>query len=205
MKTYPKIIFYFIIIFTLLYCNKAKESKNDTSIANTDTSKSPKEDIAKSEKKALKEGLTGIKPLKITASDFQIGQNKKFESQNVADDDLQTWWSPISSENLDKIWIKLEFAENENVKGVEIMAGSHYPDFPKYGNLYDKNYRIEEARLVFSDGSSHEFRLQDFDAIQTIEFEPRKTKYIKLVPISVFPTTKWKDVCISHLVALKDE
>jgi hypothetical protein len=124
-----------------------------------------------------------------------------YNTDNVRDENLSTWWSP---KNMQNCWIELNFNIGQNVRGLKIHAGSHYenfiaPDGTNFGNLYNKNLRIKTARLDFSDGSSAMITLSDIDELQTVTFNPHKTSYIKLTPLTFFSSTKWNDVCISQL------
>jgi hypothetical protein len=122
--------------------------------------------------------------------------------ENVTDDNLQTWWSPISPAiNGELSWVKIDFGRTRKISAVEIHNGSHFPDYPKYGNLYLMNNRVTEARLEFSDGTDQVISLREVDEIQRIQISPRETSYIKLIPTRWTEGT-WKDICISGFKAI---
>ena len=81
---------------------------------------------------------------------------------------------------MDKEWLTVEFAKEETIKGIEIHGGSHYPNYKNIGDLYDKNYRVQDIILVFSDGSDLPLSLQDIDEIQTINFPCQKNQNLAL-------------------------
>lgn len=143
-----------------------------------------------------------IQVIKVTGSSTMKSANKiNYFPENVNDEQLNTWWSPESGENLNS-WIKIEFNEVKSVHFVEIHNGAHYPNYPKYGDLYFKNNRITSAKLLFSDGTSEVINLNEIDEIQKISIEERKTKFIKLVPVSYKDGSEWLDICISNFKAI---
>lgn len=154
-----------------------------------------KEEV-KSQPKADDVVVIAEKGIKINSSGFLTGGGISYKPENVADNKLKTWWSPQSAENS---WIIINFGTNKEISGMEIHAGSHYPDYPQYGDIYRLNYRIHTLVLEFSDYSSKEITLDDLDEIQKINFAPITTRFVRLRPQTFYPSEKWKDVCISHL------
>ncbi|MDX2304468.1 MAG: hypothetical protein NW226_16800 [Microscillaceae bacterium] len=69
--------------------------------------------------------------------------------------------------------------------------------------MYKLNLRIKEAELLFSNGTSTSVMLEDLDMIQTINFPAVQTQYVELYVKSTYPSTKWNDLCISHLDVLQ--
>ena len=138
----------------------------------------------------------------VKASSFLRSDGFVYKPENVADDNLKTWWSP-AGESIEDSWLKIDFLQEEKIKGIQIHGGSHYPDYANYGDIFKMNYRVKQATIEFSDGSTYNFTLKDEDKIQTIEFPPHNTRYIILTINSYYPTSKWKDICISHFVAVK--
>jgi hypothetical protein len=120
--------------------------------------------------------------------------------QNVADNVLTTWWSPKTQSTQE--WIRIDFGSVINIEGIEIHAGSHYPNFQNLGNLYPLNSRITQATLEFSDGSTENVTFADIDEIQRVGFPIRQTSFIKLYPKTWQTGNKWKDLCISHFAGL---
>ena len=134
----------------------------------------------------------------VSASSFLSADGYIYRPENVNDNKLETWWTP-KEKPANKAWIRLDLAQEATISGISIHGGSHYPDFPKYGNLYELNLRIKQAELLFSDGSRTTVLLEDIDRIQTINFAPVKTRYVELTVTSWYPSKKWDDLCISHL------
>lgn len=85
---------------------------------------------------------------------------------------------------------------------IEIHNGSHYRDYPRYGDLYLKNNRLFKAKLEFSNGSTQIINLQEIDAIQKVTFPMQNTTYLKLIPLEWGRGTQWNDLCISELTAI---
>jgi len=139
-----------------------------------------------------------------TSSEMPPSGFLTFEGKNVLDQNLKTWWTPAYPNNSGiNSWIQLEFDEVKNICGIEIHGGSHYPDYPVYGNIFFQNNRLTEATLVFSDGFHQKVSLEEIDKTQSITFPEHKTTSIKLVPIKWSTGTRWNDLCISHFKAIE--
>ncbi len=131
------------------------------------------------------------------SSNMNSANNLNYYPRNVIDNKLNTWWSPKSND--ENSWIKLDFGSMKTVNSIEILNGSHYLNFPNYGNLYFKNNRITKIQVEFSDGSSVNSTLEEIDEIQKIVLTPKQTKYLLISVIDCKQGDTWKDVCISHL------
>jgi hypothetical protein len=83
------------------------------------------------------------------------------------------------------------------VDAIEILNGSHYPNYSTYGDLYMKNNRLLKATLQFSNGNSQTIELKDVDKIQRISISPQNTNFIKLIPLEWAKGSTWNDLCIS--------
>jgi len=133
----------------------------------------------------------------IASSELPGYDQYNYKAINVVDKDLETWWSP-SDESTNE-WLKISF--NKIIaSGVYIHAGSHFPDYPGYGDLYYQNCRVTKARLSFSDGSSEIIYIPENDRIELITFAPRETTYIKFTPLRWSRGATWQDICISHFM-----
>ena len=138
----------------------------------------------------------------VSASSYMpIAQGISYAPNNVSDNDLNTWWSPSACNSSE--WIQLSFSSEKLVSGIEIHGGSHYPSFKNYGDLFPLNSRIISATLEFSDGSIERIEIQDADQIQNISFPVHRSSYLRLYPSAWIDGNKWKDLCISHLVAFE--
>lgn len=143
-----------------------------------------------------------------TASSFMQTSNATYGPSNLVDGNLKTWWTPAQpASNGANSWVQLDLATETGtqlmVSAVQIHPGSHYPDYPQYGDLFKKNLRLRQAKLVFSDGRSEEIVLRDADELQTIALKQSyATEWIKLIPKTVYTSEKWNDLCISEFRAL---
>lgn len=143
---------------------------------------------------------------KATASSEMRTSNAAYTADRVTDDSRQTWWTPAApNSNGSNQWLRIYFDGPTEVTGVEILGGSHYPNYPNYGDLWKLNHRLKAGVLVFEDGSQVEFELPDEDEIQTISFASRTTSYIELRPRSVYNGSKWSDLCISWFKGLGND
>ncbi len=139
----------------------------------------------------------------VTASSFLKDNSTQYRPENVIDYNLQTWWSPSSSENYKDEWLLFQLKSSQNIQAVQILNGSYYPDYPKMGDIFKKNYRVKTIQLTFDDDESEIVSLEDTQKTQKITLKKTyKAKKIKLTILEVYPSEKWKDVCISHFAFL---
>lgn len=145
-----------------------------------------------------------INVMSVSASSFMKSNGRiSFSPGNVSDHNLQTWWSP-SPPHSDGVnsWLTIEFGQSRKVSAIEILNGSHYLNYPKYGNLYFKNNRILKARLEFSNGNSQIIELREVDEVQKISFPMQNTSCVKIIPLSWGNGSQWNDLCISEFTAI---
>ena len=97
-------------------------------------------------------------------------------------------------------WIAVEFDGMRSVKSVTIRNG-----YQKNEDIYGKNSRVRELRLVFSQGESKLAALEDRAGDQTIFLDrPINAYWIQFVIEDVFPGSKYPDTAISKLFVASD-
>lgn len=185
--------------FTTQSSSNAKESdqpKNDNKKNQSSSGEQPEPNVNNDGP------LTEVVVDEVNASSYFSADDFVYKPANVIDNNLKTWWSPKRND-FSSNWLQVTFNASEAIRGIEIHGGSHYPDYPNYGDIYSKNHRVKTAVLEFSDGSSETIRLKDVDAVQEFKFSPRNTRYVILKIKTWYPTEKWKDLCVSHFKVFK--
>ena len=164
-----------ILVFSGVFKTKRKSDNNrENQITNTNEAQPLKEEVE----------LQAINNCTVSASSFlPPSGGLTYYPNNVIDNDIQTWWTPNApSRDGQNAWIKLDFGSSKGIGGIEILNGSHYTNYPNYGDLYKKNNRLTKANIEFSDGNTISIDMNDIDAIQRITFNAHSTTYIKLYP-----------------------
>ena len=139
-----------------------------------------------------------------SSSNIPSSGGLSYVASNAIDDNLFTWWSPKGKQSGTK-WLQLDLGANFQVSGLNIHAGSHFPDYnsngKSFGNLFYKNWRIRRAKIEFSNGTSITINLSDLDAIQNVRFNSSvNTRFIKIIPLDYYDQFDgWNDYCISEL------
>lgn len=133
-----------------------------------------------------------------TSSYLPASYGLTYTPQNIIDNSIFTWWSPIASDR-ETCWIKISFEGERSIDNIKIHGGAHYPNFSNFGNLYYLNLRLKSAYLTFSNGTTTIIDLEDIDQIQTIYFQRIYTSYVKIRPMRYYPSYKWNDPCISYI------
>lgn len=114
----------------------------------------------------------------------------------VRDGDLTTAWVEGAAGQGEGESITLYFDETVRLSGIYIQAGYH-----KSASLYEKNSRPKEIELLFSDGTSSFFTLEDRMEQQRIVLtRPVDTASLTVRLVSVYPGTTYTDTAISEIV-----
>lgn len=190
-----------LIIMILASCgnnsNQNNQGDQNTS-SNTNGNADPQQPVVNKPPAAV------LPVVSATASNYMAQSGiYKYTPDMATDDNLKTWWSPARPKSDGhNSWLQIDFGGTKNVSGIEILNGSHFPDYPKYGNLYMRNNRLMKARLEFSDGSNQNISLNEIDDIQKINITPVNTSYVRLVPLDMGEGNTWDDLCISWFKAI---
>jgi hypothetical protein len=93
-------------------------------------------------------------------------------------------------------WVVVEFDKLRAVRGITIKNG-----YQKNSDIFYKNSRVRRLRLVFSQGDTKSFALEDRLGNQNINFDaPIRSHWIQFIIDDVFPGSKYTDTAISKLV-----
>lgn len=128
------------------------------------------------------------------------GDLGEYLAANMIDGDLKTWWTPANHTGKNATFT-MYFTRAE-VIALKVHPGSHFPDYPKLGDLFKKNSRLQNAELTFSDGSHQVIDLSDEDRLQRIDVKPITTRSMTVRITSTIPGTNWNDLCISEFTPL---
>ncbi len=97
-------------------------------------------------------------------------------------------------------WIVVEFDGWRAVKSVTVRNG-----YEKNADIFEKNSRVRQLRLAFSQGESKVVSLEDRQGDQTIVLDqPVKAYWIQFVIEDVFAGSKYPDTAISKLFVSSD-
>jgi hypothetical protein len=115
--------------------------------------------------------------------------------QNLFSSDNATAWVHGTHRAGTGQWIVVEFDSLRLVNSVAIRNG-----YEKNADIYSKNSRVRQLRLLFSQGESKTVSLEDRRGEQTIFLDhPIKAYWVQFVIEDVFPGSKYPDTAISKL------
>ena len=139
----------------------------------------------------------------ITTTASSVLENKeRYSHKNVIDGDIFTAWSEGAPKEGINEWVQLDFGEEKDLFYLGIIPGyTKYND--KVGEVWFKNHRVKEAKLVFSDQSSIDIELIDKQKIQYFKIN-KKTSYVKLIIKDTFKGSTWQDTCTSEIKPIFD-
>jgi hypothetical protein len=136
---------------------------------------------------------------KVESSGFLTSGKDQYKPENLIDGDLKTWWTP--NPKRDGVGSSMTFYfENEvEISSLEILNGSHFPDYPRLGDVFKMNNRLKVATIEFPNNTKYQFQLNDLDLMQAVNFPSTKTKSLKLTVNGIYAGSKWKDLCVSEI------
>ena len=97
-------------------------------------------------------------------------------------------------------WVVVEFDGQRLIKGFEIHNG-----YQKNPDIYYKNSRVRRLRVVFSNGESRTFTLQDQFGAQALSLDrPIRAYWAQFIIDEVYPGSKYTDTALSRLLLATD-
>ncbi len=198
-----------------------KKSQNSDDL--DDLFKDPDDDqesVSDPDDDADEEGITPdpdntIKVKKATCSKH-AGNGKygrKYGANMAVDGKAETCWMANGKAGGAGNWIKLDFGKKVTVTGIKIINGNTWDGYYKgsfikgYDELFEKNGRLCDFELEFSDGTKYTGTAQDsnesffMDNIFYLD-EPVVTSYVKLKVKSGYEGYKYaNNVCIGEIQA----
>lgn len=171
------------------------EYSNETFLSNGQLALNDLSSILNAEPLSDVSSITMDSVLSIQASSYLSEKNYTHFPENIVDGTLQNAWVEGAVGQGVEEWIQFSFNGTYTVSGIEIYSG-----YQKSADLYQKNSRPKDVRIVFSDGTEESFTLDDIDGIQTLYFSKgMNTDTLTLYIESVYPGTKFEDTVISEI------
>jgi hypothetical protein len=124
-------------------------------------------------------------------NEFKYGPESLFDNL-----DNTAWVEGVDGQGIGE-WIVVEFDGLRLVKDIKIRNG-----YNKDAVLYQKNSRVREIKVEFSEREKRSVVLKDTGATQPIALPkdlPLKAYWVKLTIESVYPGIKYEDTAISEL------
>lgn len=171
------------------------EYSNETFLSNGQLALNDLSSILNGEPLSDVSSITMDSVLSIQASSYLSEKNYTHFPENIVDGTLQNAWVEGAVGQGVGEWIQFSFNGTYTVSGIEIYSG-----YQKSADLYQKNSRPQDVRIVFSDGTEESFTLDDIDGGQTLYFSKgMNTDTLTLYIESVYPGTKYEDTAITEI------
>ncbi len=130
----------------------------------------------------------------VSATSTLYEKNYDHSPGNIMDGKLTTAWVEGVSGYGTGESITLRLSSETLLTSITLHAG-----YQKSASLYAKNCRPKGITVLFSDGSSRSFDLQDVNAAQTLSLGQVVTDSVTVRIDSVYAGTKYQDTCISEI------
>lgn len=114
---------------------------------------------------------------------------------NLFDASTGTAWVEGQAGNGVGEWITVEFDTLRSVKSFTFQNG-----YQKNNDIFHKNNRVRQLRVVFSGGETHSFTLEDRITVQSLTLaKPVQSYWVKFVIEEVWAGNKYKDTAVTKL------
>lgn len=124
-----------------------------------------------------------------------------FTPDKVLDNDHTTNWQEDAPGNGVGEWIQLSFNPPRQIHSLDIRNGYADTNDAEYGNLFEKNNRVQDATVTYSNGTSIGFPLSDSLEFQTIQAPSNQVvEWARITIKSVYKGRKYDDTCISDII-----
>lgn len=133
---------------------------------------------------------------------FGVSSPTEFGSyvpSKMLDGDPETAWSAEYIVGGDA-WIKVYLREEAAVAAVSLIPGFAKTTHERYGDIFKLNHRIQDVEIEFPSGNKIKHRFDDAATLQPAGINPPEVcAEFTIRILSVYPTEKWPDICISEL------
>jgi len=139
-------------------------------------------------------------PVKVSSasakSEFPSQEGVNYYAKNAADGKVASVWTEgdEAGSGLGH-FVEFSFAGEVELNQLRIWNGS----WASY-DLWNRQNRVKEMELTFSDGSKQKFALTDEMAAETVDIKPVKTSSVRVTIKSVYNGSTFSDTPISEIV-----
>ncbi|MBR2736769.1 MAG: zinc ribbon domain-containing protein [Firmicutes bacterium] len=176
--------------------SSGSSAASDSSGARQDSSAAPKASQDQSSASDDPASSVDSRPViaGVSATSTLYEKNYDHSPGNIMDGKLTTAWVEGVSGYGTGESITLRLSSETLLTSITLHAG-----YQKSASLYAKNCRPKGITVLFSDGSSRGFDLQDVNAAQTLSLGQVVTDSVTVRIDSVYAGTKYQDTCISEI------
>jgi serine/threonine protein kinase len=138
-------------------------------------------------------------PVATDASSFISNGRRQHAPERAFDGDPMTAWNENDRGPGDGSWLSATFASTVPIARLTISTG--YTAFhPRDGDLFIQNSRLRRVRVRFDDGTTVDRSVPDGQRELVIDGLSVRSRTVRIEALSVWPGTRWADLCISEVV-----
>jgi hypothetical protein len=132
-------------------------------------------------------------------NDQKAGLHYSFSPEQMIDGDLGTCWQARSKDTGGRgQWITVSLEGDHLVSRIDIANGFQRQD--RWGDLFEMNNRIRNARAVFPDGTSEALSFgQGERGLKRFSLATHRCSHLRIWVDDVWIGSKWPDLSVSEI------
>lgn len=143
--------------------------------------------------------LTRLVPTRFTASSFISNGRNQYAPDRAFDGDPATTWTEAARGPGDGEWLQATFATPQHIERVRITPGWNHTS-PRGEDLFIANSHLRRVRLVLGPNTTIERDVSPGEREVVINGLDAETTTVRIEALSVWPGTRWADLCIGDVV-----
>lgn len=154
------------------------------------------------EPRVVGEGPAGntaqLTPSSFSASSFIGNRRRQHAPERAFDGDPATAWNENESGPGDGSWIAATFSGVVTVRRVTLTTGFDASS-PRHGDLFPLNSHLRRVRISFDGGHAVERDVAEDQRALVLDGLNVRTRTLRIEALSVWPGSRWADLCISEV------
>lgn len=148
---------------------------------------------------ALPAPLQRLVPTSTSASSFLSNGRRQYAPERAFDGDPATTWTERAHGPGDGEWLQAEFASPQRVRRVRVTTGWDHTS-ARGEDLFSVNSHLRRVRLVLGPSNTVEREVAADQRELVFEGLDVETVTVRIEAVSVWPGSRWADLCISEVV-----
>ncbi|MBF0385885.1 MAG: tetratricopeptide repeat protein [Candidatus Omnitrophica bacterium] len=138
-------------------------------------------------------GIDFVKASSLVRDIFD-GKIRRWPEEHIIDDKVETHW--CTADNVGE-WAYIKLNKDYKLLRLVFINGNGF--WSDSSEQYYADARIKDIEIEIANGWKRNVRLQDMGDWQSFGLGGRKTDYVKITILSLYPAQKWSHYCLSEI------